>query len=154
MKTHNYTINLNWTGNKGIGTKSYKDYDRDYTFHAKGKTPIQGSSDPAFLGNPELYNPEELLLASIASCHMLWYLHLCASNKIIVLGYEDRPEGKMIENKDGSGKFTEVTLYPEITLADKTMLEKAEKLHHEANKYCFIANSCNFPIHHQANYHF
>ena len=85
MKIHNYSLKLNWTGNKGVGTKTYKDYTRDYTIQAKDKVVIQGSSDPAFLGNPDLYNPEELLLASIASCHMLWYLHLCASNKIIVL---------------------------------------------------------------------
>ena len=154
MKTHNYSINLNWTGNKGVGTKTYKEYDREYTFQAKDKAIIHGSSDPAFLGNPALYNPEELLLASIASCHMLWYLHLCASNKITVLDYQDQPTGEMIENKDGSGNFTEVTLYPKIKLADNTMLEKAENLHKEANKFCFIANSCNFPIHHQANYHF
>ncbi|WP_339811068.1 OsmC family protein, partial [Zunongwangia profunda] len=108
----------------------------------------------SFLGNREFYNPEELLLSSIASCHMLWYLHLCASNNIIVLDYKDQPEASMIENKDGSGKFTKVTLYPEITLTDKNMLKKAEKLHKEANKFCFIANSCNFPIHHQPNYHF
>ncbi|SFB80505.1 Organic hydroperoxide reductase OsmC/OhrA [Zunongwangia mangrovi] len=154
MKIHNYTINLNWTGNKGVGTKTYKDYEREYTIQAKDKAVIKGSSDPAFLGNPKLYNPEELLLASIASCHMLWYLHLCASNKIIVLEYQDQPSGKMIENKDGSGKFTEVTLYPQIRLADKTMLEKAENLHKEANKFCFIANSCNFPIRHAATYQF
>ncbi len=154
MKTHNYTIKLKWTGNTGAGTKTYKEYDRDYTFQAKDKALIKGSSDPSFLGNREFYNPEELLLSSIASCHMLWYLHLCASNNIIVLDYKDQPEASMIENKDGSGKFTKVTLYPEITLTDKNMLKKAEKLHKEANKFCFIANSCNFPIHHQPNYHF
>ncbi|MDN3595716.1 OsmC family protein [Zunongwangia endophytica] len=154
MKTHNYSINLNWTGNTGVGTKTYKDYEREYTVKSEGKALIKGSADPAFLGNSELYNPEELLLASIASCHMLWYLHLCASNKIIVTKYQDFTEGKMIENKDGSGKFTEVTLKPEITLADKNMLKKAESLHAQANKFCFIANSCNFPIHHQANYLF
>ena len=153
MKIHNYTINLNWTGNKGVGTNTYKDYDREYTIQAKDKAMIKGSSDPAFLGNPALYNPEELLLASIASCHMLWYLHLCAANKIIVLAYQDQPSGKMIENKDGSGKFSEVTLFPKITLTDKTMLEKAENLHKEANKFCFIANSCNFPILHKPVYH-
>jgi len=111
------------------------------------------SSDPAFRGDATKYNPEELLLASVSSCHMLWYLHLCTTEGISVLAYEDSPVGIMIENEDGSGHFTEITLHPSITLSDDKMKSRADELHEKANKHCFIANSCNFPIHHKATYH-
>ncbi len=64
---------------------------------------ISGSSDPAFLGDPEKYNPEELLLSSISSCHMLWYLHLCTSHNVVVTTYFDHAEGVMEELENGSG---------------------------------------------------
>ena len=86
---------------------------------------------------------------------MLWYLHLCADAGIFVvsdrdrvprLAKPDRPIGKMLETKDNHGKFTEVILRPEITIAAESSLEKAQELHHQAHDFCFIANSVNFPI--------
>ncbi len=148
-KTHNYTIQLKWTGNKGKGTASYRAYSRDHNFRVKGKPKVVCSSDPAFRGDDSRYNPEELFLASIANCHMLWYLHLCADNGIIILKYEDNPIGKMVENEDGSGQFDSVTLRPHVELSDDKMIAKALELHEEANRMCFIANSCNFKIDHQ-----
>jgi len=151
-KTHNYTTVLTWTGNKGAGTASYMAYDRDYILTAAGKPEIPGSSDPSFRGNRERYNPEELLVASLSSCHMLWYLHLCSVNKIVVVDYRDQAEGVMVEKADGSGYFREVTLRPLVTITDAAMVEKATALHHEAHKYCFIAASMNFPVHHQPEF--
>ncbi|NER17181.1 OsmC family protein [Spongiivirga citrea] len=151
MKTHHYTTNLKWTGNKGKGTASYTSYSRDYEIKANNKkTTIPGSSDPSFRGNPEHYNPEELLVASLSSCHMLWYLHLCSVNKIVVLDYIDQASGIMEETKDGSGRFTSVTLKPKIVISFESNVEKAHQLHEEANRLCFIANSCNFEILHEA----
>ncbi len=150
MKSHHYNITLNWTGNQGKGTQGYTTYSRDHELIAAGKTsPILGSSDPAFRGDKTKYNPEDLFLSALASCHMLWYLHLCSQNNIVVTKYTDKAQGVMEEQNNGSGKFTLVTLYPEVTITSTANLEKAKALHEEANKMCFIANSCNFKIAHK-----
>lgn len=150
MKRHNYKIKIEWTGNKGVGTRDYSAYDRNHEINGVGKKEaIQGSSDPAFLGDRSRYNPEELLVSSLSSCHMLWYLHLCAVNNIVVTSYEDNATGVMEEDTNGGGRFAEVTLFPKVVINDKAQLEKANALHVEANKLCFIANSCNFSIKHQ-----
>ena len=151
-KTHQYEINMKWTGNQGTGTSRYTAYERSYTLQAAGKPELLGSSDPSFRGDASRYNPEDLLVASLSSCHMLCYLHLCAVNKIVVVKYEDRATGVMTETDEGGGHFTEVILNPVITLENMAMMDKADALHHEANKLCFIANSCNFPVNHKATY--
>lgn len=152
MKHHHYQTTLQWTGNQGTGTSNYKAYNRNHEFSVMEKMhKILGSSDPSFLGDPKRYNPEELLVASLSACHMLWFLHLCAVNKIVVTEYIDEATGTMEELKNGSGKFTEVTLHPKVKVTNENMIQKANELHHEANKMCFIANSCNFPVHHQPN---
>ena len=146
---HNYNLFLKWTGNKGMGTSDYKSYERSYSINIENKVDFFGSSDPAFLGDKTKYNPEELLVASLSSCHMLWYLHLCAEAKIIVVDYVDKATGQMIETSNGGGRFTEVTLNPIVKVKDISMVEKANELHQKANELCFIANSCNFPIYHK-----
>lgn len=146
MKEHLYQIYLQWTGNKGQGTSSYRTYHRAYEIQVEGKPVIFGSSDPAFRGDKSKYNPEELFVASISSCHMLWYLHLCADTGVVVISYGDRAVGKMCETKDGGGKFTEVVLKPEITVTAESDPERAKQLHSIAHKFCFIANSVSFPI--------
>lgn len=147
MKKHFYKTKIEWTGNEGNGTLSYKSYNRNHAILAEGKyAGIKCSSDPSFLGDKTRYNPEELFLSSISACHMLWYLHLCSANEIIVTAYEDHATGIMEEAEDGSGRYTEVTLYPKVKITDSNMIPKAKELHREAHKMCFIANSCNFKI--------
>lgn len=148
-KIHHYSQKVKWTGNLGKGTSSYRDYDREYEIEVPGKPTIQGSSDPSFLGDPGKYNPEDLLVASLSSCHLLWYLHLCAVNKITVTSYEDFPEGIMEENEDGSGQFAEVTLKPKVIILEETKLDLARQLHQKANNMCFIARSVNFKVMHK-----
>jgi len=148
-KTHQYSVKLNWAGNKGKGTASYTAYSRDHAIRVKGKSKIKCSSDPAFRGDETRYNPEELFLASLANCHMLWYLHLCSEAGVIVEKYEDNPIGTMVETPDGSGHFTEVILKPHVEVKEESMIEKALSLHHQANVKCFIANSVNFPVKHE-----
>ncbi|MDM1442707.1 OsmC family protein [Myroides odoratimimus] len=148
MKTHNYRATIEWTDNKGTGTDNYKSYERDHTITIEHKPAILGSSDPAFRGDKTRHNPEDMFISSLSSCHMLWYLHFCSVNNIIVVAYTDHVTGVMIEEVDGKGKFTEVTLHPTVVVANKDMVEKAKELHHKANEYCFIANSVNFPIKH------
>lgn len=141
-----YELAVTWTGNTGQGTKDYRSYERSHVVTAPGKPDLVGSSDPKFKGDPKRWNPEELLLASLSACHMLWYLHLCSEQKIIVTEYIDRPTGEMIVEPTGSGRFKEATMRPSIVITDAARIADAEKLHHEAHKKCFIANSVNFPV--------
>ncbi|MCJ0741341.1 OsmC family protein [Pedobacter montanisoli] len=150
-KQHLYKTNLTWEGNKGSGTMDYRSYDRDFKVEVEGKAPLSGSSDSIFLGDKTKHNPEDLLLASVSSCHMLWYLHLCAENGVVVIEYQDNAVGTMIESADGSGKFSEITLNPLVVISKKEHKDLALRLHKEANKKCFIANSLNFPVKHEGS---
>ena len=146
LKQHSYKVRVDWTGNDGTGTKTYKGYRRDHTLSSQGKSPIPGSSDPTFRGDPSRYNPEELLVASLSACHMLWYLHLCSVNQVTVLEYRDSATGVMQEKEDGSGFFVRVDLKPVVTISADSDRSKALALHHDAHRYCFIANSVKFPV--------
>jgi len=145
-KQHQYAVNILWTGNEGTGTRSYASYRRDHEIIVAGKPPIQGSSDPAFRGDRARYNPEELLVASLSSCHMLWYLHLCAINGIVVLEYRDEAGGTLQEESDGGGAFVRVVLKPRVTLAKGGNRDQALALHEKAHHLCFIARSVAFPV--------
>ncbi|MBD3884411.1 OsmC family protein [Phormidium tenue FACHB-886] len=145
-KLHHYQIDVKWTGNTGQGTSGYRQYERSHEISAAHKPTIPASSDPAFRGDKTRYNPEELLVASLSSCHMLWYLHLCAEAGIVVIDYVDRPLGIMSETDDGGGRFTEVILKPAVTLKAGSNLDQATQLHEAAHHLCFIANSINFPV--------
>ncbi len=148
---HKYSLQLKWTGNTGTGTTDYRSYTRDHTVSVENKPGLLCSSDPSFRGDNTRYNPEELLVASLSGCHMLSYLHLCAVSGIVVVEYSDNATGTMEQTPDGGGRFTEVTLHPQIIVTNESMIEKANELHHKANQLCFIANSCNFPVHHKPN---
>ena len=147
---HNYKLTLKWTGNKGTGTSGYRAYDRNHEILIEGKTTLLGSADPAFHGDKTVHNPEDLLLASLSACHMMSYLHVCVKAGIVVTDYLDNATGIMVVNNHGSGQFIEVTLNPIVTITDEAHLAKADELHIEANKLCFIANSVNFPVKHNA----
>jgi organic hydroperoxide reductase OsmC/OhrA len=146
VKQHTYKIQVDWTGNDGSGTSSYQSYRRDHIVSAKGKPSIAASSDPAFRGDPTRYNPEELLVASLSSCHMLWYLHLCSAKGVSVLEYSDEASGIMEESPNGSGAFTSVRLNPRVRISDPRDSDKALAIHEDAHRMCFIARSVNFPV--------
>jgi organic hydroperoxide reductase OsmC/OhrA len=148
-KEHQYRISLEWTGNSGAGTSGYKSYERSHRISVQNKPDILGSSDPSFRGDSSKYNPEELLVASLSSCHMLWYLHVCAEAGVVVVNYSDQAMGTMVETSNGGGKFSQVTLNPVVTVRDALMIEKANALHARANELCFIANSVNFRVSHR-----
>ena len=149
-KTHEYQTRLVWTGNLGTGTSAYHKYARSHEIHIDGKPVIDASSDPCFRGDPSRHNPEELFLASLSGCHMLWFLHLCAVAKITVIEYTDIATGFMAEENSGAGRFLEVILRPQVKITDRNKTTEAKALHQKANKMCFIANSCNFPVKHEA----
>lgn len=145
-KEHVYETRLVWTGNTGDGTRNYKGYSRAHEISVEGKPVIVGSSDPNFNGDAARYNPEEMLVASLSSCHMLWYLHLCSGAKIVVVEYADKASGVMIETESGGGRFSQVTLNPRVVISRESDAERAEELHTQAHELCFIASSVNFSV--------
>jgi organic hydroperoxide reductase OsmC/OhrA len=147
MKNHVYRVSLDWVGNLGSGTSGYKAYSRDHVIQAPGKPDIVGSSDRIFHGNPERWNPEELLIAALSQCHMLSFLHVASEAGIIVTGYLDKPEGTLSLDAEGGGKMTDVCLRPEVTATGDP--DVIAQCHHRASELCFIANSVNFPVRHE-----
>jgi organic hydroperoxide reductase OsmC/OhrA len=148
-KRHTYSVRVDWTGNQGSGTSSYRAYSRAHEVTVPGKPAIAGSADPVFLGDPARWNPAELLIAALAACHQLWYLHLCADAGIVVENYSDNASGVEIEQQDGAGQFESVTLRPRVTLAPGANEATARRLHDEAAKKCFIARSVSFRVEHE-----
>ena len=143
---HEFRASLVWTGNTGQGTAGYRSYSRDHELAAPGKPVIPGSSDVAFRGDASRWNPEELLVGSLSTCHLLWYLHLASEAGIVVSAYTDDASGTMVLEPSGAGQFTEVVLRPVVTIRASDDAVKAEALHREAHALCFIARSVNFPV--------
>jgi len=152
-RRHTYPATITWTGNQGSGTRSVRAYSRDHEIAFPGKTVLPGSSDPGFRGDPTRYNPEEMLVASLSTCHMLWYLSSCAAAGVVVIDYVDTADGTMVEDAAGSGRFTRVLLRPEVTLGPGSDLAAARHAHHTAHEKCFIANSVNFPVEVEPTFH-
>ena len=147
--SHQFLVKVDWTGNQGSGTSSYRSYSRDHLIHIAGKPSLPGSSDPAFRGDPSRYNPEDMLIAALSACHMLSYLHLCAVNNVVVMSYSDEAEGVLTLDANGGGRITSVTLKPRVTITAESSKEVALSLHLDAQKLCFIANSVSCPVHHK-----
>jgi organic hydroperoxide reductase OsmC/OhrA len=145
---HHYAVEVLWTGNRGTGTSSYRDYDRSLVISGSGKEPIAGSSDPTFHGEPSRWNPEELLLVALSQCHMLSYLHEAVLHGIVVESYEDSATGTMKQTSNGGGHFTRATLRPVVQISAGDP-ELAVQIHAQASEKCFIAASVNFPIDHE-----
>lgn len=145
-KNHHYTVAVEWTGNMGLGTENYEVYERSHNVQVEGKPLLECSSDTPFRGDAGKYNPEDFFVSSLATCHMLWFLHICADNDVVVHSYTDKAEGTMVVSPDAPGHFASVILNPVVGVAEEWMLAKAKELHAIAHQKCFIANSCNFPI--------
>lgn len=148
---HHYALTSVWTGDAGTGTSGYRDYRRDVTITVEGKPELLASADKPFRGDPSRWNPEDMLLASLSECHLLSYLHACVTAGVVVVSYRDEATGVMRENGAGGGAFVEVVLHPQVVVADASMVEAAERAHAQANEWCFIANSVNFPVRHAAS---
>lgn len=145
-KSHIYNTTVIWTGNKGTGTSAYKAYERTWDMAANGKPLVHCSNDPLLGGDSSKYNPEDLLLSALSSCHMLWYLHLCSLAKVSVLSYEDTPQAIGEVEPSGKGKFLSATLRPKIIITANSDMQKAIGIHGQIHEYCFIARSVNFPV--------
>ena len=149
MAAHVYQSVVTWTGNSGGGTRDYRSYERSHDIAAHGRPTLQGSADPAFRGDPARHSPEDLLLAAVSACHMLWFLHLCADAGVVVTAYVDRAEGVMTVAPNGGGRFTRIVLRPEATVAGQADAATMAALHQAANERCFIAQSLNLPVEHE-----
>lgn len=149
---HDYTARIVWTGNRGTGTAQYKGYDRTWNVETPGKPVISCSNDPLLGGNPDLHNPEDMLIAALAACHMLWFLHLASDAGIAVQAYEDDPLAVGETDAQGASRFLRATLRPWITVPAGTDLTVADALHGQVHKTCFIARSVNFPVAYKARY--
>lgn len=148
--THTYDVAVEWTGDLGSGTSGYRSFSRAHEVLADGKPPIPASADQQFRGDADRWNPEELLLSSLAQCHMLWYLHLCAEAGVVVVDYEDHARGTMtMDATGGGGRFTQAVLRPRVAVSAPEMVDKARALHAEVPALCFIARSVDFPVTHE-----
>jgi organic hydroperoxide reductase OsmC/OhrA len=127
-----HTAHVTWTGGK-------EDL-RAHTIELAGET-IDCSSAAEFGGNGAKADPEELFVASLSACHMLWFLDFCRRERLRLLSYEDRPEGTM----DGT-RFTRVVLRPQVGFEGDVPEDVVQDLHHRAHEACFIANSVNCPV--------
>ena len=142
---HHYRLTTTWTGNRGTGTSGYRDYDRSVSVEVIGKPVLLGSADKPFRGDPERWNPEDLLLAALSQCHLLSYLHACVVRGVVVTDYTDEAVATMVTRGNG-GAFTEAVLRPQVRVAESAMVDPATAAHHDAHEWCFIANSVNFPV--------
>lgn len=145
---HSFSVNVTWTGAGSEGTTSYTSYSRDHEVVVEGKPPLLGSADAAFRGDASRYSPEDLFVASLSQCHMLWALHMAARAGVVVVGYSDRATGTMRVESAGAGQFVEVTLRPQLTVVGDVDEAVVAKIHDDAHAHCFIARSVNFPVRH------
>ena len=145
---HQYRLAVAWQGNRGSGTSGYRDYDRDVLLRAEGKPDLLGSADPTFRGDRSRWNPEEMLVAALAQCHLLSYLHSAVRHGLVVTDYAEDPVGTMTQEGQG-GRFVDVLLRPRVTIAEGAQRELAQRLHVEASQNCFIAASVAFPVRHE-----
>ena len=152
MALNDYSVSVRWTGNRGQGTAHYRGYDRTWDLCSPQKLVVHCSNEPMLVGDPTLYNPEDMLIGALSSCHMLWFLHLASDAGINVQSYEDSPLARGETLSNGASRFVDCTLRPRISLLKGADLHLAEQLHHKAHDVCFIARSVNFPIHFAAKY--
>ncbi len=144
--THEYTAEVIWQRTKGE-TFTDNRYSRRHVLRFDGGVEVPGSSAvssvPLPWSDPQAIDPEEMLVASISSCHMLWFLSLAAKERFAVASYHDRAVGVMTKNERGKLWVSAVTLRPAVTFDGerRPTTEQIDALHHRAHDECFIANS-------------
>jgi organic hydroperoxide reductase OsmC/OhrA len=145
-----FKLKTKWISKKGESTLKANTFSRNHTVTIKGKgEPLKLSSAKIFKGDDTLYNPEDLLLSALSSCHMMSYFYVCSQKGVELLSYEDKAKGFLEVDKHGKGQFIKVVLNLEIVVSHREMVALAESLHEQASELCFIANSCSFPIEYQ-----
>lgn len=136
-----FSIRINWQ--RTTPDFDYKTFDRSHTWHLAGGQTVNGSAAPEYSGNPEMSNPEEALLASLSSCHMLTFLAIAALKKLVVDSYEDQPTAELGKNEKGRTMMSCLTLRPRVVFSSDTVpsTQVLMDLHRKAKENCFISNS-------------
>ncbi len=154
---HLFETRLRWPAGVGQAKPPDAAFSRNNVLSATGKADVAGSAPAVFGGDASRYNPEELLLMSLSECHMLTYLAIAAKKRMTVLSYEDRATGtlglganEIKHGPPGKTSMQEVVLRPRVTVAKGTDLADAMAMHEKAHTNCFMANSVNFPVKHEA----
>lgn len=140
-----YTAQLIWER----GTQDFlsNKYSRRHQIHFDGGAQLLGSSSPSVVpppgSDPAGVDPEEAFVASLSSCHMLWFLYFAARGGFVIDRYEDNPTGVMERNAERKFVITVVTLRPKITFSGEKLptAEEREQMHQKAHEDCNIANS-------------
>jgi len=131
---------LSWE--RGEAVFEYKTFSRDHRIVVGDGVVIEASAAPAYFGSPKRVNPEDMLVASLSSCHMLTFMAICTKKKLVVDRYVDEAEGFLEKGADGRLWVTRVTLRPKVVFGGERPDQAAlAALHHEAHRGCFIANS-------------
>jgi organic hydroperoxide reductase OsmC/OhrA len=135
---HRYRARCTWSGSTGQG---YEHYEREHTASAlPARNGVVLSADPAFRGQPEQLNPEQLVVMAAASCQLLSFLAVAARARIDVLDYHDEAEAVMPEDEQPV-RLTRITLRPRILVAPGPTVERVQHLVEIAHRECYIANS-------------
>ena len=127
-------------------------YSRAHAWRFDGGIEVPASSSPHVVPVPlsleAAVDPEEAFVASLSSCHMLWFLSLAAAQRLRVDRYSDDAVGVLGKNAQGKVAMTAVTLKPRVTISgEKPTAAAFEALHHKAHEKCFIANSVTTEVH-------
>ncbi|MBC7796635.1 MAG: OsmC family protein [Pyrinomonadaceae bacterium] len=127
-------------------------YSRKHLLTFDGGIELAGSSSPHVVPLPfsdaNAVDPEESFVASLSSCHLLWFLSIAAGKNYVVESYEDDAEGVLGKNEEGKLAMTRVTLKPKVNFGGERIpsREDIDELHHLAHEKCFIANSVKTKI--------
>lgn len=142
----NYSISLTWR--RATPDFDYKTFDRSHIWHLAGGQVVRGSAAPEYSGNPEMSNPEEALLASLSSCHMLTFLAIAALKRLVVDSYEDAPSAELGKNDQGKTMVSRLVLRPKVAFGGDRIpdADAVLELHRKAKENCFIGNSLLSPI--------
>ncbi len=141
-----YTVKIEWKKGEGDAFVDNK-YSRVHRLIFDGGVEVAGSASPHVVPPPmsseAAIDPEEMFVASLSSCHMLWFLSLAADKKFVVESYEDNAVGTLGKDADGKYAMTKVTLKPKVVFGgdNKPTPAQLNDLHKEAHEKCFIANS-------------
>ncbi len=149
MLEKEFKVHTKWSSLTENDTSRSRSNPKTHNTHIMGKEPLIISAAKEFKGDKTKHNPEDLFLAALSSCHMMSYMYLCDKNNITLIHYTDETTGILGVKADGSGEFISIVLYPIVTILEKNKIDLAIRLHKEANRLCFIANSCSVPIDHK-----
>ena len=145
----NYEATVEWHLGEGESFEARK-YSRAHRWKFDGGADVAASASPAVVGtvwsDPAGVDPEEGLVAALASCHMLFFLDLASRSGVTVTSYVAHAVGVIGKRDDGVVAMLSATMRPQITYAAPVDANTIEGLHHKAHALCYIANSVNFPV--------